>query len=319
MLIAMQDNPDPDAIASAAALRALANTMAGTRCYIAHGGIVGRSENRELVRHLALNFHSLSETTPSSFDLVAMVDTQPCTGNNSLPDETTTHIVIDHHPIRRATRKVAFSDIRSGYGATSTILFEYLKAANVEIPPRLATSLLYGIRSDTQDLGRDAAAADVRAVLALYPLANKRELGRIQRGDLTRSYFQALGRGLRQAKVAGPCIITNLGDVDNPDMVAEVADLLLRNEGSSWALCHGVFDGEMLLSLRTSDSKAHADKVMRRIVSRKGTGGGHNAMAGGQIPLREDTSAERKTIGVLIEERLARATRTDAKSWQPLL
>ena len=49
MLIVLQDNPDPDAIASAAGLRALADEHA-VQCFIAHGGIVGRAENRALVK-----------------------------------------------------------------------------------------------------------------------------------------------------------------------------------------------------------------------------------------------------------------------------
>jgi len=319
MLIVMQDNPDPDAIASAAGLRRLANAVGSTRCFIAHAGIVGRSENRELVKHMSLKLHSLTQIPSTGFDLIALVDTQPGTGNNSLPDGLTPQIVIDHHPIRRDTYKALFSDIRSKYGATSTILFEYLSAAGIAINPRLATGLLYGIRSDTQDLGREADAADVRAVLALYPVANKRTLGQIQRGNLSRTYFAALNRGLQRAQVFGPCIATGLGEIDNPDMIAEVADLLLRNHGSSWALCYGVYHGKMLLSLRASNPSALAGKAMRRIVGRKGTGGGHCTMAGGQIPLLTNTESERREIEAMIQIRFTDAVRAGAHSWEDLV
>ncbi|MHC5213394.1 MAG: DHH family phosphoesterase, partial [Planctomycetota bacterium] len=83
MLIVMQDNPDPDAIASAVALRRLANTLANIQCSIAHGGTVGRAENRAMVKYLNLNLRPLDQIDMTQFELFAMVDTQPGTGNNS--------------------------------------------------------------------------------------------------------------------------------------------------------------------------------------------------------------------------------------------
>ncbi len=169
MLIVMQDYPDPDAIASAAGLRALVNASDGIQCSLAHGGVVGRAENRALSNYLALNLRSMADVDVNRFDLIAMVDSQPGTGNTALPPEVVPHIVIDHHPCRRATRRSAFTDVRSRYGATSTILYEYLSGSGVDIGVDLATALLYGIRTDTQDLGRETCPADIHAYLALYP------------------------------------------------------------------------------------------------------------------------------------------------------
>lgn len=289
LLILLQDNPDPDSIASAMALRKLANTAAGLQCSIAHGGRVGRGENRALVKYLSLNLRKSSEIDFHAFDLIAIVDTQPWTGNNSLPADTEPDIVIDHHSCRQETKTCRFTDIRSSYGATVTILFEYLQTAGIEIDVPLATAMLYAIRSDTQDLGRDTTRADLEVVMALYPIANKRMLSEIQRGKVERNYFQMLGDGLRNARVYGPAIVTGLGRVENPDMIAEIADLLLRDDETNWTLCFGIYQDRLLLSIRTSHETLRADKVIRRIVGRKGTGGGHPSYAGGQIPLARTT------------------------------
>ena len=69
MLIVMQDNPDPDAIASAVALRRLANTLANIQCSIAHGGTVGRAENRALVKYLNLNLRPINQIDMTQFEL----------------------------------------------------------------------------------------------------------------------------------------------------------------------------------------------------------------------------------------------------------
>ena len=200
MLIVMQDYPDPDAIASAAALRDLANAMAGVQCFVAQGGALGRAENRAMVKYLDLKLHDMTQVDTDRFDLVAMVDTQPGTGNNSLPEGIIPQIVIDHHPMRQATRSAAFTDVRSGYGSTATILHEYLVESGIEIDARVATALLYGIRSDTNDLGREATQEDINALVALYPIANKRALSRIETERVPRAYFQMLAEGLRNAQ-----------------------------------------------------------------------------------------------------------------------
>ncbi|MGE5296852.1 MAG: DHH family phosphoesterase [Solirubrobacterales bacterium] len=307
LLIGMQDNPDPDSLAAAVALRKLANNLANLQCSIVCGGTVGRGENRALVKYLGLNLRSYAEIDYGKYDLVAMVDTQPWSGNNSLPEGILPDIVIDHHPIRRQTRTVGFTDIRSGYGAASTILVEYLIEAGITPETPLATALLYGIRSDTQDFGRESSRFDIEAIEFLYPFANNRMIGEIQRGKVPRVYYQMLADALRNARVQGTAIITALGDIDNPDMIAEVADLLLREDETTWTMCTGYWNGKLLISLRTSEEDNLAAKVVKYMVARKGTGGGHQTYAGGQIPLIKGTKAEREEIEKYVERRFFEA------------
>jgi len=174
MLIIVQNTPDPDAIAAAAALRELANERHEIACSVGHSGAVWRAENLALLRYLNLKTRTLADLDLERFDRLAMVDAQPGAGNVSFDSAIRLDVVIDHHPIRQETRSARFTDIRSRYGATSTILFEYLRAAKIEIPIPVATAMVYGIRSDTQDLGRESTKADLEAFLNLYPRASPR-------------------------------------------------------------------------------------------------------------------------------------------------
>ncbi len=301
LLIVLQDFPDPDAIAAAAALRLLARSVSDLTTTMACGGFVGRAENQALVKYLGINVQSLKKVSIDQFDCIALVDTQPAAGNNDMPESVVPDIVIDHHPIRPATRRSVYFDVRKQYGATSTICHEYLVCAGVDIPVPVATALLYGIRSDTADFGREATQADINAFLALYPTSNKRILGRIGMARVPREYFEVLMVGLRNARSAGDCCYTDLETVSNPDMVAEMADMLLRDEETCWAMCFARYQNEMLISVRTSDTTHDAAKLMHRIVGRRGTGGGHTAMAGGQIPLRSGSVSEvRKTAQAIV-------------------
>lgn len=314
MAIVLQDSPDPDALGAAVGLRQLAHDLADVNCSIVCGGTVGRAENRALVRYLQLNLRVPEALEMRRFDLVAMVDTQPGLGNNSLPEDVSPQVVIDHHLTAGRTRRAPFTDVRSRYGATSTILHEYLLDAGVEPDVPVATALLYGIRSDTQDFGRESTRADIAAYEALYPLANKRMLGAIQRGQVGPDYFRTLAVAIGRSERVGDAAYCSLGELDNTDMIAEVADLLLRHEQANWSLCWGDSGGRALLSLRTSlGEDARADKVMKRIVSRRGTGGGHDTMAGGQIPIRQDDAAYRRRLDETILRRFLKASGNDGK------
>ncbi len=310
MLIIMQNNPDPDAIAAAAALRALAHEIAGVNCSLAHSGAIGRAENAALLRYLGLNTRELVDIDLERFDRLAMVDAQPGAGNVAFPGDIRLDIVIDHHPIRRETRSARFTDIRRRYGATSTLMFEYLQAARLTIDARLATALVYGIRSDTQDLGRESTKADITAFLALYPSANPRALSRIVSAPLPRSYFAKLRVALDSATVYGKRVVSHLGGLDTQEMIAESADLFLRVEGCTWSLCMGTVDGMLHLSLRTSDREGSAGRVARQLAGSRGHGGGHQALAAAQIPLQpaEQTEEGRRKLIDRLTRRFLRAT-----------
>jgi len=311
MLIVLQNNPDADGMAAALALRKLANKFKVT-CSIACSGTIGRAENRALVRYVNLKVREIAELSPKGFSLIALVDTQPGQRNSSLPPQIKPQIVIDHHPLRPETRRVKFFDVRSTYGATATILYEYLQAASIEPDMPLATALLYGIRSDTQDFGRKAHRADIDASSALYALANKRMLGAIQRGRVPLEYFQILATALINARHCGRCIYSGLGVVENADMIAEVADLLLRYEEAEWSLCWGYHAGAAMLSVRTISQDLPADRIVRHIVRHKGAGGGHPSMAAGQITLASDKVLERDRLDRLLARRFLEITGCDA-------
>src|SRR5205823_5621148 len=132
---------------------------------VRYGGIVGRAENRGMIRVLKLRVKPLSDAgfkRGTGFGFVGMLTG---TGNSSFPDNRKPAIIIDHHFLRDTTR-ADYIDIRTEYGATATILTEYLLASGLEIPSQLATALSYGISSETQDLGREARETDIQAYLA---------------------------------------------------------------------------------------------------------------------------------------------------------
>jgi len=287
ILIATHDNPDPDALASGCVLRAILEELTDAEVTVGYAGLVGRAENRAMLRELALDATHLDRLDWSAFDALAVVDTQPGFGNNSIPEDRVPEVVIDHHGTRGRTAGVALLDIRKDYGATSTILAEYASACGVRLPRNLVTALFYAIKSETQELGREASEPDRRQYLKLFPYADKPALANIQSARVPREYFRAFQIAIANARVHGRTVLTDLGRIDNPDLVAEIADFLLRLEGADWACCMARIGEDLVLSLRTTDPEAHAGAVIRRVVAGLGSAGGHCMMAGGRVAIAD--------------------------------
>jgi nanoRNase/pAp phosphatase (c-di-AMP/oligoRNAs hydrolase) len=283
MLIYAHDNPDPDALAAGLGLGYLIEKEIGATVTLAHGGIVGRAQNRAMVENLKIPLTPVERVEPDEFDIIAMVDTQPETGNNSLPPGHRVDMVIDHHPPRASSARAPWCDIRPERGATSTIIFDYLHERQITIDSRIATAFFFALRTETRDLGRESTEAERRAYLDLVPVVDHGLLYRMTHPKVPRAHFAALDRALRSAQVHGDIVAVNLGPLGYPDLVAEIADLLLSYEGARFVLCMGQYDGNAYLSLRTEASEARAGSIMRQIVGTDGAAGGHGTMAGARL------------------------------------
>jgi nanoRNase/pAp phosphatase (c-di-AMP/oligoRNAs hydrolase) len=162
----------------------------------------------------------------------------------------------------------------------------------MEIGPRLATALLYGIKSDTQLLGRDSSARDMRSFATLHAAYSPALLRRIERPSLPLDGLRALGRALSHAEVTDGIHLLVLGRV-REDVIPQVADMALQAEGTEWAIAAGIVNSDLVFSVRNVGYVRAAGEVVRAVVEGLGVGGGHRSMAKGIIPLK----AFRKTYG----------------------
>ncbi len=318
-LIVTHDNPDPDAIASAVALSCLLEQKAGLSSRIAYGGIVGRAENTAMIRVLRLPVVPISRVEPDEFDLLAMVDTQPAAGNHRLPSNRSPDIVIDHHPPREGLPTTPFADVGRDTGATCSILVEYLRNTGLELSSPVATALFYGIKADTRDLGRQTFQVDIDSYIYLLPKVDKDALNHIEHPALPARYFRLYHQAIEKAKVHGNAVEVDLGEIYSPDMVAEVAERLLSLEGMKWSLAYGSYQRQLFLSIRTSDRRMNAGRLIREICENLGgSSGGHGTMAGARIPL-QGTLAQQKQLKRNLIARFLDEFGVSDREEQPLL
>ena len=284
LAILLQPDPDPDGIACGYTLRALLGRRPTTSPLVSFGE-VKRAENRAMVQALGIEVKTIAPADLEDFDALALVDVQPSVfGEGASPRLRKVDVVIDHHP-NRGGYESAFIDVRTGYGATATILTEYVRAAELEITPRLATALLYGIKSDTQLLGRETSREDIDAFAFLHALHSPALLRRIERPALPEVALRALGRALATAKVENGIYVVVLGRV-REDVIPQVADLGLQAEGAEWSIAAGIVGKDLVFSVRNVGYVRGAGEVVRLVVEGFGVGGGHRSMAKGTIPLK---------------------------------
>ena len=129
-------------------------------------------------------------------------------------------------------------------------------------------------------------------------LSSKSSLVEIERAQVPAEYFKSLSASVQAAQVHDGVVISYVGPISYPDLAAEMADILLRLEGTRWVICMGVYQDNLILAVRTRSRRGGAGQLVRAIVGDRGTAGGHGAMAGGQVPMQgEDPEQVARQLG----------------------
>jgi nanoRNase/pAp phosphatase (c-di-AMP/oligoRNAs hydrolase) len=277
--ILLQDDPDPDAMASGLALRSLLGRTRATAPLLSFGRVT-RPENLAMVEALEIEVDQVTAEELRAYDALAMVDVQPAFCEEALPQVA---VVIDHHPEAKGWR-APFRDVRPTYGATSTIMTEYLRAAEVKITERLATALFYGIKTDTLHLERSGTRADMEAFAYLYQFANHNILRRIERPELPLDALDALGDALVHRTIIHGALFAHLGRVSRPDLIPQFADLCLQVKGIEWSVVSGLTGDEVHISVRNVGYVRAAGDVVQAAFGELGSAGGHRSAAKAVIP-----------------------------------
>jgi nanoRNase/pAp phosphatase (c-di-AMP/oligoRNAs hydrolase) len=304
LLILTHDYPDPDALASAFGLAHLAQNNFGIASKIAYGGVIGRSENRAMVTILNIPACKLRSVNLDKYRNVALVDTQPKFDNNPFPEKRPATLIIDQHPpIVSPSAELSIIDVECG--ATSVIIAQALLLQGESIPAKVATALAYGILSDTLNLYRARRADIIQTYLEILHHCDMRLLAQIQNPLRSRKFFLTLGRALERAILHRRLLVSHLGSVENPDLVAQIAEFLLTYEHVDWSFCTGRYRGRMCVSLRTSKSNVQAGDILRAIFDDSRKAGGHDAIAGGSYRIgRNPSEAAWQEAEMDLQERL---------------
>lgn len=284
-------DPDPDALASALAVKRLLWR------HVSHTTIalirpIRRWNNIAMVKLLKIPCQDINSISKDNYSKFVLVDGQP--HHNEIFKSFSYNVIIDHHPFPEVSypctptecsiEKKPFVDIRPSYGATSTILTEYLKTNKIKPSSSLATALAYGIKTDTRNFERQTLEDDIRAFLFLYPFVNRYALNKIEISDLSVEDLKYFDEALRHYYISKNRVFVFLDEVPSHDILVILSEFFLKLHEISFSLVAGIV-GNLLVVVGRSDGKRHVGEFLKKAFENIGSAGGHAAMGRAEIPL----------------------------------
>ncbi|MCQ4333794.1 DHH family phosphoesterase [Natronomonas sp. F2-12] len=290
--VLMHPNPDPDAMASAMAVGALARA-GGTAASIQYPGQIRHPENRAFETVLDCEFEHVEGIEDLAAETVVLVDHNEPRGFQGA-DDIVPHAVVDHHPGNG--EGAVFTDIRTDRGSCASILTDYVRergwsnrpdADGQSLTPVLATGLLYGIQSDTTSFTRGCTHAEFDAAAYLFPAADPDSLDRIANPQVDSETLEIKARAITRREIDGSFLVSHVGSVSNLDALPIAAEELIRLEGITAAVITGEHEGTLHISGRSRDDRVHMGKSVSTALNviPDASAGGHARMGGGQAML----------------------------------
>ena len=295
-------NADPDSIGSAMAFkRLLWHKVAGVT--ISNINVIKRPDNLAMIRLLGIKLIPFDKVDTKICSKFVLLDSQPT--HHPIFSSLKFSVIIDHHPLTNVN--AAFTDIRPNYGATATIMTEYLKAAKIKPSMKVATGLFYGIKTDTSNFERQALPEDIRAFHYLFRFINVTLARKLEYGVITNSFLKYFQIALDYMHIRDNRAYVNLGPVINPDVCVEIADFFMKIYGIDWTFIAGLYEGNLIIIIRNNGIRKDAGRLASKRFGDIGSAGGHKSVARAEIPLENlknivDYNAPRKLLRWIIKK-----------------
>ncbi len=278
--------PDPDALASAKGLQVLLSHcgISSTICFSGH---VDKQNTLKMIDLLHIDIHPVETISLREDDEIILVDCQK--GNNNVKDFAGNEIAcIDHHKMQD-TNCYRFYDIRST-GACSTLIASYFLENEIPIDKELATTLLYGLKMDTENLTRGVSNLDIDIFSYLYKQACHDILTQLDANKLSLQDLDAFIHGFENLWVEQRIGFANLGENLSDAILGTLADFLLTLNEIDFIVTFSLREDGIKLSVRSALEQYNCANIIKNVLSGYGDGGGHAHMAAGFVPVSREQS-----------------------------
>ncbi len=309
MAIFLQDNPDPDAIASGLTLQYICKHC-DVESKLYYGGDISHQNNKALIDLLNIDLISIKTEEAAmdvvrSSDKIALIEASIPSRNNVLPENVTPNLIFDHHPVDINLVNGDYVDIQTNIGATATIMTKYIRQLNLEPDISLATALLYGIRTDTKEFTRNTSPDDMKAATYLSPLVDRNIMSQLEHPPMGLETLDIIGRAINNKEIRGAYLTSFVEFISDRDALPQAAEMMLHLDGVYTVLVFGINDDQIQLSARSRDSKVNLGQILQNAFGELNSGG-HATMAAGAIKLEKLGDTNDKTS-------LLKATSDDIK------
>ena len=274
-------NADPDAMASAIAVKRLLwrRTVSVT---ISNINEIKRPDNLTFIRLIGLPLVPFKSIDSRAFNRTVMVDSQP--DHHEILSALNPHVIIDHHPLGTLSN-APFTDIRPSYGATASILVEYLRSAKIKLSTRLATGLYYAIKSDTSNFERQTLMEDLNAFQHVFKHINIHLARRIEQAEMRMDFLKFFKQAIEERRFRKGQLFAHLGRVPHPDILVQIADFFMRVDSVKWSVVSGVHQNKLVVIFRNDGVRKDAGRAAKKSFAALGSAGGHKSAARAELPV----------------------------------
>ncbi|MGN0688013.1 MAG: bifunctional oligoribonuclease/PAP phosphatase NrnA [Oscillospiraceae bacterium] len=271
--------PDPDAIASAFGLQVLLGKF-NIPTIICHHGHIERTATANMVAEFGISMTTDNDLKDMrEDDYIITVDSQK--GNANILDLVGDEVAcIDHHPVFNEAESYKYKDIRI-VGSCSTIIADYYRLYNIDMPQDVATALMYGLKMDTKDFTRGVTELDVDIYKYLFPKANNTLIRRFQSGTIQYDELEAFVDSMKNIDIYNGVAFAFLNFTCADAFIATVSDFILNLDVVNFCVVYSRREHGFKFSVRSELEELNAGQIVMRALEDVGSGGGHKSMAGG--------------------------------------
>lgn len=284
--IFMHRTPDPDSMGASLAFQWLLKKRFGISSTIFREGEVSHPQNKTMVNILGITMSRVEEYNPEEYQARVVLDATP---RNSSVDKA--DVIIDHHRIEDDPEG-QFVQIEP-VGSVCTLIYEHIQnlemAFDDEIDETVATSLLLGIRSDTQDLiSENATDRDFSAFRELSPYINRKKLQGILTYPLPVYLFELEGELSKEENrvIEHACFIGSIGMIaqGKRDSLPMLAEKMVRMDGIDTAIIFAIVGDHLEVSLRSQNPSLDVNAFAQKVFGRD-FGGGKLGQGAARVPM----------------------------------
>lgn len=291
----IKGSPDPDSIAGSLALLCYYQTLGGSgKLY--YDSYVSHSNNKAMINILGIQMEKVSsfQDINNRYDYYVVIDHATFQVEGLDPAKCILHI--DHHKEKdkdESLQTKCAHIIEGDVGASSTIVtrllneVDFFQSGHTDVE-RVTTALMYGIRSDTDNLD-GAGPKDWDAMRILAQFASKSDIKKITKSRITAQTAEILKKALANEQEEQGWLYAGVGFLQDSyrDSIATVADELMRRSGIEHVFVYAIIEksaGNMVVegSVRSVDPGMDLDAFVKTFSD---NAGGRKYKGGFQVPL----------------------------------
>ena len=272
--------PDPDAIASGFGLQYFLK-LHGVDSDICYDGKIDKLSTKKMFEVFGISAKSRDEIMDmTEEDYIVVVDAQKLNANlmDFIGDEIA---CIDHHPTFKEC-EYRYKDVRI-VGACSSIIGDYFRQTEAELPANIAAALAYGIKMDTADFTRGAYPFDADVFSYVFEKADAHLINDMYMNVMELPDLKAYGAAIDSIYLDGEVGFAKI-PFDCPDaLIAIISDFILSLDVVTVSIVYSMRPDGIKFSVRSEIDQVDAGKLAATALAGVGNGGGHKGMAGGFI------------------------------------